>query len=75
MTAIQSEYSFMERSPERNGVLKICEELGIGFVPWGPVGMVAPETAAAFPQDDRLKVGLVWAGQLIPRDRSCESTP
>ena len=34
MTAIQSEYSFMERSPERNGVLKICEELGIGFVPW-----------------------------------------
>ena len=29
----------MERSPERNGVLRICEELGIGFVPWGPVGM------------------------------------
>ncbi len=22
-----------------NGVLKTCEELGIGFVPWGPVGM------------------------------------
>ena len=39
VTAIQSEYSFMERSPERNGVLKTCEELGIGFVPWGPVGM------------------------------------
>ncbi len=39
VAAIQSEYSFMERSPERNGVLKICGELGIGFVPWGPVGM------------------------------------
>jgi aryl-alcohol dehydrogenase-like predicted oxidoreductase len=38
VSAIQSEYSFMERSPERNGVLKACEELGIGFVPW-PVGM------------------------------------
>jgi aryl-alcohol dehydrogenase-like predicted oxidoreductase len=38
VTAIQSEYSLMERSPERNGVLKTCEELGIGFVPWGPVG-------------------------------------
>ena len=38
VTAIQSEYSLMERSPEKNGVLKICEELGIGFVPWGPVG-------------------------------------
>ena len=39
VTAIQSEYSFMERGPEQNGVLKTCEELGIGFVPWGPVGM------------------------------------
>jgi aryl-alcohol dehydrogenase-like predicted oxidoreductase len=39
VTAIQSEYSLMERSPERNGVLATCEELGIGFVPWGPVGM------------------------------------
>ena len=39
VTAIQSEYSLMERSPERNGVLEACEELGIGFVPWGPVGM------------------------------------
>ena len=39
VAAIQSEYSLMERSPERNGVLETCEELGIGFVPWGPVGM------------------------------------
>ena len=39
VAAIQSEYSLMERAPEQNGVLKTCEELGIGFVPWGPVGM------------------------------------
>ncbi|HEY5812475.1 MAG TPA: aldo/keto reductase [Terrimicrobiaceae bacterium] len=39
VTAIQSEYSLMERAPEKNGVLATCEELGIGFVPWGPVGM------------------------------------
>jgi aryl-alcohol dehydrogenase-like predicted oxidoreductase len=39
VTAIQTEYSVMTRDPERNGVLKACEELGIGFVPWGPVGM------------------------------------
>ena len=39
VAAIQTEYSFMERDPERNGVLATCEELGIGFVPWGPVGM------------------------------------
>ncbi|MGV8963212.1 MAG: aldo/keto reductase [Candidatus Saccharimonadaceae bacterium] len=39
LSAIQSEYSFMERSVENNGVLDLCEELGIGFVPWGPLGM------------------------------------
>jgi aryl-alcohol dehydrogenase-like predicted oxidoreductase len=38
VAAVQTEYSFMERSPEHNGVLQACEELGIGFVPWGPVG-------------------------------------
>ncbi len=39
VTAIQTEYSLMERDPEKNGVLAVSEELGIGFVPWGPVGM------------------------------------
>jgi aryl-alcohol dehydrogenase-like predicted oxidoreductase len=38
MTAVQTEYSLMQRDPEKNGVLATCEELGIGFVPWGPVG-------------------------------------
>jgi aryl-alcohol dehydrogenase-like predicted oxidoreductase len=39
VTAVQTEYSLMERSVERNGVLAACEELGIGYVSWGPVGM------------------------------------
>lgn len=38
LTAIQTEYSLIERSPEHNGVLQACEDLGIGFVPWGPLG-------------------------------------
>ena len=38
VTVIQSEYSLWARDPEKNGVLKACEELGIGFVPWGPLG-------------------------------------
>jgi aryl-alcohol dehydrogenase-like predicted oxidoreductase len=29
----------MNRDPEENGLLDTCEELGIGFVPWGPMGM------------------------------------
>lgn len=35
VTAIQSEYSMTERVVE-NQILDTCEELGIGFVPWGP---------------------------------------
>src|SRR5580693_7478323 len=38
VTAIQTEYSVMQRDPEKNGVLATCEELGIGFVSWGPLG-------------------------------------
>ena len=38
VAAIQTEYSLIERSVEHNGVLQTCEELGIGFVPWGPLG-------------------------------------
>jgi aryl-alcohol dehydrogenase-like predicted oxidoreductase len=38
VAAIQSEYSLWTRDPEQNGVLKACEELGIGFVPWAPLG-------------------------------------
>ena len=38
VAAIQSEYSLWTRDPEKNGVLQTCEELGIGFVPWAPLG-------------------------------------
>lgn len=37
LTAIQSEYHFMHRDVERNGVLDTCRELGIGFVPYSPL--------------------------------------
>ncbi len=38
VAAVQSEYSFWTRDPEENGVLATCKELGIGFVPWSPLG-------------------------------------
>lgn len=38
VTAVQSEYSMLWRGPE-DKVLSVCEELGIGFVPWSPLGM------------------------------------
>jgi aryl-alcohol dehydrogenase-like predicted oxidoreductase len=38
LTAIQNEYSALWRGPEEK-VLPLCEELGIGFVCWAPLGM------------------------------------
>lgn len=37
VAAVQSEYSLWTRDPEAD-VLPVCEELGIGFVPWSPLG-------------------------------------
>ncbi len=37
VTAVQSEYSLWTRDPEAE-VLPTCAELGIGFVPWSPLG-------------------------------------
>jgi len=37
IAAVQSEYSLFSRDPER-GVLAACRELGIGFVPYSPLG-------------------------------------
>ena len=37
IAAVQSEYSLWTREPE-NGVLDTCRELGIGFVPFSPLG-------------------------------------
>jgi aryl-alcohol dehydrogenase-like predicted oxidoreductase len=37
VTAVQSEYSMWWRAPEED-VLPTCEELGIGFVPFSPLG-------------------------------------
>lgn len=38
VSAVQTEYSLWTRNVELNGVLDTCNELGIGFVPWSPVG-------------------------------------
>jgi aryl-alcohol dehydrogenase-like predicted oxidoreductase len=35
LTAIQNEYSMATRDPEKQ-VIPLCEEFGIGFVPWWP---------------------------------------
>ncbi len=58
VTAVQNEYSFWTRDPE-NEVLATCEELGIGLVPWSPLGMgyLSGQFAQGFPfRDNDLRV-------------------
>ena len=38
VTAVQNEYSMLWRGPEKE-IIPLCEELGIGFVPWSPLGV------------------------------------
>jgi aryl-alcohol dehydrogenase-like predicted oxidoreductase len=38
VSAVQNEYSMLWREPEA-GVISLCQELGIGFVPWSPLGV------------------------------------
>jgi aryl-alcohol dehydrogenase-like predicted oxidoreductase len=38
VTAIQNEYSLLWRGPEKT-IIPLCQELGIGFVPWSPLGV------------------------------------
>jgi aryl-alcohol dehydrogenase-like predicted oxidoreductase len=38
LTAVQNEYSMLWRGPE-DVVIPLCQELGIGFVPWSPLGV------------------------------------
>ena len=38
VAAVQNEYSLWWRAPETNGIIDACDELGIGFVPYSPLG-------------------------------------
>jgi aryl-alcohol dehydrogenase-like predicted oxidoreductase len=38
VAALQNEYSLWTRGPETNGILQVCEELGIGLVAYSPLG-------------------------------------
>ena len=62
VTAIQSEYHLMHRAVEESGVLALCEELGIGFVPYSPLnrgflgGMINEYTQFDATNDNRQTV-------------------
>jgi aryl-alcohol dehydrogenase-like predicted oxidoreductase len=51
ITAVQSEYSLWSRDPESDQVLDTVRELGIGFVPYSPLGRGFLTGAIRSPED------------------------
>lgn len=56
--SIQNHYSLITRDPERDGVLALCAEAGVGFVPYFPLesGLLTGKytSMTALPEDSRL---------------------
>ena len=71
VTAVQNEYSMLWRGPE-NEVLPLCEELGIGFVPWSPLGVGfltgAVDARTRFADGDIRKVESRFSPENLPHN-------
>ncbi|PHV17716.1 aldo/keto reductase [Janthinobacterium sp. BJB303] len=71
VSAVQSEYSMLWRGPE-TGVLALCEELGIGFVPWSPLGVGflagAIDARTRFAEGDIRQVESRFAPENLPHN-------
>jgi aryl-alcohol dehydrogenase-like predicted oxidoreductase len=69
ITAVQNEYSMLWRGPE-TAVIPLCEELGIGFVPWSPLGVGfltgAIDTNTRFADGDIRKIESRFAPENLP---------
>jgi len=73
ITALQMEYSLWFRDVETNGILSTAEELGIGLVPYSPLGkgfLTGTVTAAPLPESDSRKVLPRFADEAIARNRA-----
>jgi aryl-alcohol dehydrogenase-like predicted oxidoreductase len=61
--SVQNQYSLLEREPERDGVLEVCDALAVGFLPFYPLA-------------NGLLTGKVRPGQPLPENsRLAKMTP
>ncbi len=71
ITALQSEYSLWERGVEEE-ILPTCRELGIGFVPYSPLGRGfltgTAKRAEEYPQDDSRRMQPRFQGENFDRN-------
>lgn len=72
ISALQSEYSLWTRDPEENGVLAACRRLGVGFVPYSPLGRGfltgALKSPADFAADDYRRFSPRFQGENFARN-------
>jgi aryl-alcohol dehydrogenase-like predicted oxidoreductase len=68
VAALQSEYSLLWRRPEEE-ILPTCEELGIGFVPWSPLGAGFLTGA----MDENTRFDSATSGRTFPASRQRRS--
>ncbi len=76
IAALQVQYNFWHREPESNGLLEFCEQRGIAFLPWRPLGGPGlAERLASLPSLTRIakersvspqQVTLVWLRSKSP---------
>jgi aryl-alcohol dehydrogenase-like predicted oxidoreductase len=71
VTAVQNEYSMLWRGPEKE-VIPLCEELGIGFVPWSPLGVGfltgAIDAKTRFAEGDIRRIESRFAPENLPHN-------
>src|SRR4051812_38171917 len=71
VTAVQNEYSMLWRGPEEV-IIPLCEELGIGFVPWSPLGVAfltgAIDANTRFADGDIRKIESRFSPENLPHN-------
>ncbi len=71
VSAVQNEYSMLWRGPE-DVVIPLCQELGVGFVPWSPLGLSfltgAIDANTRFADGDIRKVESRFAPENLPHN-------
>lgn len=71
VTAVQNEYSMLWRGPEES-VIPLCQELGIGFVPWSALGVGfltgSIDTNTRFADGDIRKIESRFAPENLPHN-------
>lgn len=71
VAAVQNEYSMLWRGPEE-AVIPLCQELGIGFVPWSPLGVGfltgAIDVNTRFADGDIRKIESRFAPENLPHN-------